>query len=163
MEIELKPITKVKNETAWCGPSIVSSITGEPIGKINEVIKAQRVRHGYGTFLRFNWHSGDEHEVRQAVKGTSTREIKLCLNHYGFDINPSCNNAPKKTKGREPTISQWLKQRTVRECNLVSAGHHWQLVQGVYFCDSFTGKPVIVSVAPHQRARVRAIYKVTKL
>ena len=32
--MKLKPVTKLNGETTWCGPSVISSITGFPVALI---------------------------------------------------------------------------------------------------------------------------------
>jgi len=162
--IELKPVTTLNGEPTWCGPSIISSITGEPVASIVRVIKDQRISQGCGHFDRFNWDTGLPSKVERVVQGTHTHEIKNCLKHYGYDIIPTEINIPLTVKGNKPTITQWLKQRKDRnECNLVNAGYHWQLIKGVMFVDSYTKIPVFTTVAPHQRKRVARVHKVIRI
>ena len=161
--MRLRSVTKVNGETAWCGPAIVSSITGCPIAHIVRVIKDQRIERGYGTFTRFNWDTEVETTVTRRVQGTHASEINRCLKHYGYRIVPTQDNLPRRFNGNNPTIARWIKQRTDRnELNLVSAGHHWQLIKGIKYVDSFTGHPVFIRKAPHRRARVIGVWRVER-
>ncbi len=162
--MKLKPVTKLNGETTWCGPSVISSITGFPVALIVRVIKDQRIQRGVGHFER--WHPDSSFKttkVERRVQGTYSHEVNECLKHYGYRIVLTKTNVPIHHNGNPPTIAKWLKQRKDRnELNLVEAGHHWQLVKGVKFVDSFTQVPVFIRKAPHRRARVKNVYKVER-
>tara|TARA_R110002020_G_C16097543_1_gene758410 strand:- start:119 stop:733 length:615 start_codon:yes stop_codon:yes gene_type:complete len=166
--MKLRPVTKLNGETAWCGPSVISSITGFPVAHIVRVIKDQRIKRGVGynercIDVRNEDGVGGSYEtinVERPVKGTGPSEINECLRHYGYRLEPTVNR-PTYHNGNTPTIARWLKTRKDRnEMNLVSAGHHWQLIKGNKFVDSFTQVPVFIRKAPHRRARVNKVWKV---
>lgn len=171
--MRLRSVTKVNGETAWCGPSIISAITGFPIAHIVRVIKDQRIERGDGYTDRYitREHGNPEDstgedewiKVERPVKGTHASEINRCLKHYGYRIVPTQVNLPRRWNGNNPTIARWIKTRKDRnELNLVSAGHHWQLIKGIKFVDSFTGHPVFIRKAPHRRARVIQVWRVER-
>ena len=167
--MKLRPVTKLNGETTWCGPSVISSITGFPVADIVRVIKDQRIERGVGHTERVldvrdedGWMVDQRSiNVERPVKGTHWWELNYCLNHYGYGLSKSTRNAPVRHNGNQPTIARWLKTRKDRnEMNLVSAGHHWQLVKGNKFVDSFTQVPAFIRKAPHRRARVVEIWQI---
>lgn len=167
--MKLRPVTKLNNETAWCGPSVISSITGFPVADIVRVIKDQRIARGVGHTERYKEVRDEEDcfmyqtsiKVERPVKGTHLLELNYCLNHYGYTLSRATKNKVVNYNGNPPTIARWLKTRKDRnEMNLVSAGHHWQLVKGNKFVDSFTQVPVFIRKAPHRRARVKDVWQV---
>jgi hypothetical protein len=162
--MKLKPVTTLNGETTWCGPSVISSITGFPVALIVRVIKDQRTKRGVGHFEKLHpdgW--GKTIKVERRVQGTYAQEVNECLKHFGYRIVLTETNVPNTYNGNPPTIARWLKTRKDRnEMNLVSAGHHWQLIKGVKFVDSFTKVPVFIRKAPHRRARVKDVYKVER-
>lgn len=171
--MKLKPVILLNGEKSWCGPSVISSITGFPVALISRVIKDQRIKIGNGhTDRRINimddngWVVDEKWiDVERPVKGTYPYEVRDCLKHYGYDLVESKNYArtylDRHNMRTRPTLAKWLKQRKDRnEMNLVNAGHHWVLVKGNKFVDSFTQSPVFIRKAPHRRARVHEVYKV---
>jgi hypothetical protein len=173
--MKLKPVTTLNGETTWCGPSVISSITGFPVALIVRVIKDQRIKRGFGFHERWldvrdeeGWTIDEKCiDVERPVKGTYTHEVNECLKHYGYHLVSSANRIIKyhdhKNNLQRPTLAKWLRQRKDRnELNLVDAGCHWVLVKGVKFVDSFTQVPVFIRKAPHRRARVVEVHKVER-
>ena len=170
--MKLKPVTTLNGERTFCGPSIISSITGFPVALIVRVIKDQRIKRGVGhTDRRINitddngWIVDEKWiDVERPVKGTHPHEVNQCLQHYGYRLVSGANSVihyDKNNPQKSPTLAKWLKQRRDRnEMNLIDAGCHWVLVKGVKFVDSFTQAPVFIRKAPHRRKRVREVWKV---
>jgi len=169
--MKLKPVTTLNGETTWCGPAVISSITGFPVALIVRVIKDQRIQRGDGYTERVidirdedGWMVDQKSiDVERPVKGTGWYEVNKCLLHYGYQLTRS-KNKPLSHNSNPPTIARWLKTRKDRnEMNLVSAGNHRQLIKGVKFVDSFTKVPVFIRKAPHRRARVKSVWKVERV
>ena len=164
--MKLKPVTTLNGETTWCGPSVISSITGFPVALIVRTIKDQRIKRGVGYNERWINLPYDTKiiQAERPVQGTYSYEVNECLKHYGYRIVSTKTNVPIPHNGNPPTIAKWLKQRKDRnELNLVDAGNHWQLIKGVKFVDSFTKVPVFIRKAPHRRARVKSVWKVERV
>src|SRR5215204_6014726 len=90
----------VKNDTAgkgYCGPTVVASITGEPLSKVLDTFR--EVRYGYGWRWRF--------QRRPRIKDTSSREVQAVLAKFGWMM---CQTDPVNAL-KPPTLAQWLKAR----------------------------------------------------
>jgi hypothetical protein len=148
--MKLRPVTTLNGERTYCGPSVISAVTGFPVAIICEVINRHRLAKGLG-------------HTKIHVGGTYFPEVNACLKHYGFEAVPTEMNVPLTHNGNKPTIARWIKQRTDRnELNLIEAGNHWQLIKGVKFVDSFTKVPVFIRKAPHRCARVNRVWEIIR-
>ena len=164
--MKLRSVVEGKN--GWCGPAVISSITGFPVDHVVETIR--KVRENMGCEFSSRWVAGKDGEYynqdyRLPVKGMYDGEVRYTLQRYGYNLIPSVENVPRyNKKGLRPTLAQWLKARGDRnEMNLISAGHHYQLVKGVKLVDNATKDPVFISKAPHRRRRMKKVYKVVKI
>src|SRR5262245_49363364 len=90
-------LNEARNDTgriAFCGPVVLSAITGYSIGRVEEEIK--RLRHceaiGAGT-----------------VKGTDAEEVAAALAHFGYRMHRTeCYLAhPRKQR---PTLWSWMQK-----------------------------------------------------
>ena len=79
-------LNEVRNDTgrmAFCGPFVLSAITGYPVSKIEDEIRAFR---------------GLPPERRPVVKGTYAEEVAAALAHFGYrmEIKKSFMHLPRK-------------------------------------------------------------------
>ena len=145
---KIRPInhgTVRADRNRYCGPAVISAITGICTGDA-----ARRIRENTG---------------RKMITGTHPREVIDVLNQYditatrqtmGFSLNRSTG----------PTLAAWLKatvkDRTADRVFLIVSGWHWQLVQGRRYVCGLTSE--IVSIKDKRvkrRARVADVYELT--
>jgi len=146
--INIKPVnhgTTRADKNRYCGPSAISIITGMTTGEA-----ARLLRHVSG---------------RKTIKGTWTSEvtdvlemcnIKASYESFGLKLNHS--------KG--PTLARFLKH-TVKERNakrvfLISAGRHWQVIQGRRIVCGILGDPTSIrDKSVRRRKRVNKCYELS--
>lgn len=142
--LNIKPVLHVKGDkNRYCGPSVISAITG-----INTGEAARLIRHVSG---------------RKSVKGTSTWEVKKCLDMCGITTRRE-NFDLKLGRSKGPTLAAWLrhtvKERTAKRVFLIVAGWHWQLVQGRRIVCGILGEPTSVrDKRVKRRARVAEVFE----
>jgi hypothetical protein len=140
----------VKNDTptrAWCGPTVVSCITGKKVSKVREAIRKVRGPRSDGT--------------KAAIMGTTTYEVRSAFAALGWRMD-----RVKSDKIAGLTLAAWLRQREKGDLStyVVEVTGHWVAVRGRMFVDTFTkGEPVTIGKAPGRRKRVVAVYRVTKV
>jgi len=135
----------VENDTkakAFCGPTAIAAITGQPISVVRDACRMARHGADWPTkFLR-----------APNVKGMVNRELETALRTLGY-------------VGRwmhvpgNPTFAAWLENRTGEQrCKpcVVNVTRHYVTVSGYEFVDTFTkGEIVDVYEAPGRRKRVQ--------
>lgn len=144
-----------KNDTgrvAFCGPYVLSAITGYGISKIEDVIRAGR-----------DLPPGQ----RPVVKGTYADEVEAALAHFGYRMQLTESFLGKARKER-PSFWTWMQKPRNAWAYYILAIHkgkegHWILVKGVKMCDTFTeGKWTFVVDGPHRGCRIMEIFEVKK-
>ena len=148
-------LAEVKNDTgrvAFCGPYVLSAITGYSISKVEDVIRAERdVPPGR----------------KPVVRGTYADEVESALAHFGYRMELKQSHLDKARKDR-PTFWSWMQKPRNAWVHYVLAIHkgkegHWILIKGVKMCDTFTaGKWTFVCDGPHRGARIMEIFEVRK-
>lgn len=136
-----------QNGNSYCGPSALSAIAG--IGT-KEAAALLRKING-----------------RTCIKGTYVFEMRQALVKLGFDLR-SVSHIGSATKTAQKrgavTLRQWAKDvARGTDVFLVSAGHHWILVQGRYAICGKTLNLVPVAEHPHARCRVGTACQVTRV
>lgn len=146
MTIKLRPINRGPRDNRYCGPAVVSFVTGQNTSDIARYIR-NKFRNG------------------RPIRGTSDREILHTFRALGFDLKSS--HVPVGVDNKIPTLAGWLKaykdMRTAGRVFLVSAGHHWQLVSGRKYACGRIGE--IVSIRDKRikrRCRVRNVWEISK-
>ncbi|MGH1418312.1 MAG: hypothetical protein ACRBCJ_05590 [Hyphomicrobiaceae bacterium] len=148
-------LNDVKNDTgrtAYCGPYVVSAITGCTILKIEDLIRA---------------HRAIPETRKPVVKGTDTEEVATALNALGYDMQliNDFQNLPRKQR---PSVWNWMQKPRNASSHYILAIHkgkdgHWILIKGVKMCDTFTdGKWTFVCDGPHRGAKIMEIFEVKK-
>jgi hypothetical protein len=134
----IKPVTRKKGGNRFCGPAVLSSLTG-----LDTDTTAALVRHLSG---------------KRQVTGTSTAQVNKVLTACGFRLE-------QHKVLQKPTLARWLvdnvEHRTPGRVFLLVAGNHWQLVEGRRYVCGITVE--IVSVRDDKvkrRARVTEVYEV---
>ena len=147
-------LNEVRNDTgriAFCGPYVLSAITGYSISKVESEI----CRHRAGP------------ESRKPVKGTSADEVAAALAAFGYRMHPVATYMHLERKER-PTLWSWMQKPRNAWAHYILAVHkgkqgHWILIKGVKMCDTYTeGKWTFVCDGPHRGARIMEIYEVKK-
>jgi hypothetical protein len=146
-------LSEARNDTgrtAFCGPYVLSAITGYPISKIEDVIRQARNAHG-----------------RPVVKGTDADEVQAALAEFGYDMKLKESFMSKPRKER-PTLWAWMQKPRNVWAHYILAVHkgkegHWILVKGVKMCDTYTdGRWTFVCDGPHRGARIMEIFEVRR-
>jgi hypothetical protein len=137
---------------AFCGPVVLSAITGYSIGKVEDEIRRFR-----------NLAEGQ----RPVIKGTHAEEVVAALAHFGYGMQliASFLNRPRKER---PTLWSWMQKPRSAWSHYILAIHkgkegHWVLIKGVKLCDTFSdGRWQFVCDGPHRGARIMEVYAVKK-
>ena len=148
-------LAEVKNDTgrvAFCGPYVLSAITGYGIAKVEDVIRAGREL--------------PQHR-KPVVRGTYADEVEAALTHFGYRmvLKETYLRRPRKER---PTLWTWMQKPRNAWAYYILAIHkgkegHWILVKGVKMCDTFTdGKWTFVVDGPHRGCRIMEIFEVRK-
>jgi hypothetical protein len=141
---------------AWCGPTAIGAITGEPLSKVREVLREAKG----GQTIKYRGKWGQTCERLRPVKGTTTGQVIRALAKLGWI-------ASRISVPNEPTLAAFLRKRTPSLMNvhlLIEVTNHWVVVKGRKFVDTFTkGEPVFIGKAPGRRKRVHGVWIVTKI
>ena len=148
MPLKIKPVnhgTAKADKNRYCGPSVISAITGMTTGEAARLIRTI---------------SGVK-----SVKGTSTRQVRDALRDCNIDMQ-RCSFNMVLSRSTGPTLAGWLKQtvkeRTADRVFLIVAGWHWQLVQGRRYVCGIVGDVVSIKDKKiKRRARVAEVYELT--
>jgi hypothetical protein len=136
--------------TAFCGPYVLSALTGYSISKIEDVIR-----------------SGRHIERKTVVKGTGSEEVREALAQFGYEMSLKETFMGRERKER-PTLMMWMQKPRNVWAHYILAVHkgrqgHWILVKGVKMCDTFTeGRWTFVVDGPHRGARLMEVFEVRK-
>jgi len=145
-----------RNDTgrlAYCGPFVVSAITGFSISHIEEAIRLYRQ------------DIGDANDV---IAGTSTSEVSAALEVFGFALK-EVENFWHLEKRERPTVWNWMQRPRSAWCHFILAIHvgsggHWITVKGTKICDTYTdGRWVFAADGPHRGKKIMEIYSVRQL
>jgi len=148
-------LNEARNDTgriAFCGPIVLSAITGYSVSKVENEIRAFR---------------DPESERRPIVKGTYTGEVAAALAHFGYrmDLKESYMSRPRKER---PSVWSWMQKPRNAWVHYILAVHkgkegHWVLIKGVKLCDTFSeGRWQFVCDGPHKGARIMEVFEVRK-
>jgi hypothetical protein len=138
--------------TAFCGPVVISAVTGYSVSKIEDVIRANR---------------NMSPEVKSIVVGTYANEVEEAFAAFGYRMQPVESFTHLERKAR-PTLWQWMqKPRNAWTHYLLAIQTkkeaHWILVKGVKMCDTFTeGRWTFVVDGPHRGCRILDVFDVRK-
>lgn len=143
-------LTAVINDTktrAFCGPTSIAAITGQPISVVRNACRTARYGNGWRHFDR-----------TPRVAGLRNDHLIEALRLLGYVARLEI------VTGR-PTLAAWLDNRTtdqVRSTIIVNVTGHYVTVSGYKFVDTFTkGQIVSLRDAPRMRKRVRRIIVIT--
>ncbi len=144
-----------RNDTgrvAFCGPYVISAVTGWSISKIEDKIRRHREL---------------PETNRSVVKGTYAEEVEAALAAFGYQMNLKASYMALPRKQR-PTVWTWMQKPRNAWTHFILAIHkgkdgHWILIKGVKMCDTFTdGRWTFVCDGPHRGARIMEVFEVRK-
>ena len=148
-------LAEVKNDTgrvAFCGPYVLSAITGYGISKIEDIIRAGR-----------ELPPGR----KPVVRGTYADEVEAALAYFGYRMVLKESFMHKARKER-PSVWTWMQKPRNAWAHYILAIHkgkegHWILIKGVKLCDTYSmGKWEFVCDGPHKGARIMEIFEVRR-
>lgn len=148
-------LNEVRNDTgrvAFCGPYVLSAITGFSISKVEDEIRRYREIPD---------------EKKPVVKGTYTDEVEAALTAFGYEMRLVQGFMHLERKAR-PTVWTWMQKPRNAWTHYILAIHkgkegHWVLIKGVKLCDTYSaGKWQFVCDGPHRGARIMEVFEVRK-
>jgi hypothetical protein len=148
-------LNDARNDTgriAFCGPIVLSAITGYSVSKVEDEIRAFR---------------NPESQRRSIVKGTYAEEVAAALAHFGYtmDLKESYMDRPRKER---PSLWTWMQKPRNAWVHYILAIHkgkegHWVLIKGVKLCDTYSeGRWQFVCDGPHKGARIMEVFETRK-
>jgi hypothetical protein len=148
-------LNEVRNDTgrvAFCGPYVLSAITGYSVSRVEDVIRAHRELPA---------------DRKPVVKGTYSEEVAAALAHFGYRMDLKSSYLALARKER-PTLWSWMQKPRSAWSYYILAVHkgregHWVLIKGVKLCDTYTeGRWQFVCDGPHRGARIMEVFEVRK-
>ena len=148
-------LNEVRNDTgrtAFCGPYVISAITGWSISKVEDEIRRIRELPDHN---------------KPAVVGTYTEEVEAALATFGYQMLEIENYMHLEHKER-PTLWSWMQKPRNAWTHYILGVHkgkegHWILIKGVKMCDTFTeGRWQFVCDGPHRGARIMEVFQIRK-
>jgi len=148
-------LSEVRNDTgrtAFCGPYVISAVTGWSISKVEDEIRKIRDLPDHANAI---------------VRGTYTEEVAMALNAFGYEMVTITSYMHLARKER-PTLWSWMQKPRNAWTHYILAIHkgkegHWILVKGVKMCDTFTeGRWQFVCDGPHRGARIMEVFAVKR-
>jgi len=146
-------LADARNDTgrvAFCGPYVLSAITGYPISKIEDVIRA-----------------GRNSARKTVVGGTAADEVAEVLAQFDYEMTLKEGYMSRPRKER-PTLWAWMQRPRNVWAHYILAVHkgkegHWILIKGVKMCDTYTeGRWTFVVDGPHRGARIMEVFEVRR-
>ena len=148
-------LNEARNDTgriAFCGPIVLSAITGYSVSKVEDEIRAFRDLAA---------------TAKPVVKGTNAEEVAAALAHfgYGMELKESYMNRARKER---PTLWSWMQKPRNAWVHYILAIHkgkegHWVLIKGVKLCDTYSeGRWQFVCDGPHRGARIMEVFEVRR-
>jgi hypothetical protein len=148
-------LNDARNDTgriAFCGPIVLSAVTGYSVSKVEEEIRAFRDPNA---------------ESKAVIRGTYAEEVAAALAHfgYGMQLKESFMHLARKER---PSLWTWMQKPRNAWVHYILAIHkgkegHWILIKGVKHCDTYTeGRWQFVCDGPHKGARIMEVFEVRK-
>jgi len=148
-------LNEARNDTgriAFCGPIVLSALTGYSVSRVEEEIRALR---------------DIAPDRKPVVRGTDADEVAAALAHFGFsmELAESYMGRPRKER---PSLWAWMQKPRNPWIHYILAIHkgkegHWVLIKGVKLCDTYSeGRWQFVCDGPHKGARIMEVFAVRK-
>jgi hypothetical protein len=143
--------------TAFCGPIVVSAITGYSVSKVEAEVRAFRnvvppVDRGHAPI----------------VKGTYAEDVAAALAHFGYSMALKESYMHLARKERPSLWSSWMQRQRNPWVHYILALHvgkqgHWVVIKGVKVCDTYSdGTWQFVCDWPHRSKRIMEVYEVRR-
>ncbi len=143
MSLTLHPVKRAtKASNRWCGPAILSILTGLDTRETATLLRAVG--------------------GRSRIKGSYTHEVSAALLKLGYSMLSLGHYGSQAHK--RPTLAQWSRANPKRQGTtyLMSVGHHWAIVQGRRYACGIVGKVVPLKGCPKWRARVKQVWAISR-
>lgn len=146
-------LNAARNDTgriAYCGPTVLSAITGFPISRVEEII---------------HQHRADPAEAKKMIVGTTAPEVRDALSVFGYAMDQTEDFYHLERKQR-PTVWSWMQQPRSAFSHYIIAVHvrsegHWICIKGAKICDTYTkGRWMFGADGPHRGARMMEVFRV---
>ena len=158
-QIETRRTTSTLNDfnndtgrIAYCGPFVISAVTGQSISKIEDEIRRYRDLPA---------------ERKPVIRGTYSDEVEHALLHFGYRMHMVESYMAEDRKAR-PTLWSWMQKPRNAWASYILAVHkgkegHWILIKGVKMCDTYTeGRWQFVCDGPHRGCRIMEVFEVKR-
>ena len=148
-------LNEARNDTgriAFCGPIVLSALTGYSVSRVEEEIRALR---------------DIAPDRKPVVRGTDADEVAAALAHFGFSMDLAESYMGRLRKER-PSLWAWMQKPRNPWIHYILAIHkgkegHWVLIKGVKLCDTYSeGRWQFVCDGPHKGARIMEVFAVRK-
>jgi hypothetical protein len=148
-------LNDARNDTgriAFCGPIVLSAITGYSVSRVEDEIRAFR-------------NPGSE--GKPVVKGTHAGEVVAALAHFGYRME-LVESFMYLSRKHRPSVWAWMQKPRNAWVHYILAIHkgkegHWVLIKGVKLCDTYSeGRWQFVCDGPHKGARIMEVFQVRK-
>ena len=148
---------EVKNDLTrlWCGPAALSAISGKPASICQAAIAVER---GSPTKIVRGVHHWEMCQALKTLGYNTIIENKFPSAPYGFPKEKRLTVAALLR-----TRKDWAVTDPGKTMYLITAGHHYMVVKGKKFVDSFTRTPTWIRQAPHRRKRVLRVWRVERI
>lgn len=139
--------------TVFCGPTVLSAITGYPVSRIEEIV---------------HQHRADPAEAKKIIEGTYPEEVAAALGVFGFGMEETESFLHLERKER-PTVWSWMQRPRSGFAYYILMVHtrsemHWICIHGAKICDTYTeGRWVFGADGPHRGAKMTNVYRVVRL
>jgi hypothetical protein len=94
------------------------------------------------------------------VMGLRTTALLRTFRHCGYKTHTIIDDYHVKNK---ITMKEWINSRTAEQknqCFLINITEHFVIINGNSFIDTYTGVPVKLDDAPHQRCKVVSVHRI---
>jgi hypothetical protein len=142
---------------AFCGPIVVSAITGFSVSKVEAEVRAFRKEP-----------PARSEGSTPVVQGTYADEVAAALAHFGYrmELTESYMHLPRKER---PSLwGSWMQRQRNPWVHYILALHvgkqgHWVVIKGVKVCDTYSdGTWAFVCDWPHKSKRIMEVYEVRR-
>jgi hypothetical protein len=138
---------------AFCGPIVVSAITGYSVSKVEaEVLAFRNITQG----------------GKPIVKGTYAEDVAAALAHFGYRMERTESYMHLPRKERPSLWGNWMQRQRNPWIHYILALHvgkqgHWVVIKGVKVCDTYSdGTWQFVCDWPHRSKRIMEVFEVRK-
>jgi hypothetical protein len=137
---------------AFCGPVVVSAITGYSVSKVEDEVRAFR-----------NVEKG-----KPVVRGTYAEEVAAALLQFGYRMQLKESFMHLARKERPSLWGNWMQRQRNPWVHYILALHvgkqgHWVVIKGVKVCDTYSdGSWAFVCDWPHRSKRIMEVYEVRR-